>query len=127
MVIFAEALVGFFVRKGDEAVITHGAYFVRVITPFYFTICFNQIYAGALRGIGKSVAPTVIMLSSFVAFRQLYLYIFGKLLFPESELVIALAYPLGWTVCSILLIAFFIRSELNRLKGVELGANDQLS
>ncbi|MBQ3669112.1 MAG: MATE family efflux transporter [Clostridia bacterium] len=115
MVLLAEPLVGIFAKKSDEGyveVIRHGAYFVRVITPFYFTICFNQIYAGALRGIGKSVAPTVIMLSSFVVFRQIYLFIFGRLLYKGSELVIALAYPLGWTVCSILLIIFYLSSEL---------------
>ena len=77
-----------------------------MISPFYVTICFNQIYAGALRGIGRATAPTVIMLMGFVVFRQIYLFTFTRL-FPTSRLVIALAYPLGWVVCSTVLSIYY--------------------
>ena len=118
---FSGQLVGLFVKKGEKDVIEFGSYFIRVITPFYLLICFNQIYSGALRGIGKAVAPTVIMLMSFVAFRQIYLFVFGKLLFPSNRLVIALAYPVGWTMCSTLLIIYYLNSELFRARNYEDG------
>ena len=42
----------------------------------------------------------------------------GTRLFPLSRLVIALAYPLGWVVCSSILFIYYYHSELGpkRLK-----------
>ena len=110
-------LLSIFIQKKDTGVMDFGRFFVLVISPFYVTICFNQIYAGALRGIGRATAPTIIMLSGFVVFRQIYLFTFTRL-FPLSRLVIALAYPLGWVVCSSILFIYYYHSELGpkRLK-----------
>ena len=124
LILLAEPLVKQFVQPEEsEAInaeaIEFGVYFIRIITPFYVLICFNQIYSGALRGIGISVSPTVVMLSSFVAFRQLYLYVFSKRLFPSNRLVIALAFPMGWVMCSALLILLFFLSPLGRARSDE--------
>lgn len=98
----------------DAEIIDYGARFITIIAPFYVTVCFNQIYAGALRGIGRATAPMICMLASFVVFRQIYLYV-GKLL-GGGFLLVALAYPLGWVVCSILMIVVYRRSALCRRK-----------
>ena len=113
VMIFSRPLLGLFVKAEDAEVLEYGRFFVLVISPFYFTICFNQIYAGALRGIGNTAAPTAIMLSSFVVFRQIFLFVFTRL-FPENRLVIALAYPMGWVLCSTLLVIFYRKSKLFR-------------
>ena len=111
IVIFAKQMLMIFTNKEDEKVIEYGTYFIRWITPFYCCICFNQIYSGTLRGIGNAIMPTVIMLSSFVVFRQIYLYVFVKVL-SCGQLVITLAYPIGWILCSTLLTICYRRSEL---------------
>ena len=113
VVVLAGPLMGLFTN--DDRVLEYGKFFVMVISPFYVMICFNQIYAGVLRGIGIATAPTVVMLGSFVVFRQIYLYIFSQLL-HGGRLIIALAYPLGWVVCSSLLIVLYLRSPLVRQK-----------
>ena len=69
----AKDLIGLF--SPDPEVVSYGVRFIQIVTPFYLTISFNQIYSGALRGIGDATAPTVIMLCSFVVFRQIYLFI----------------------------------------------------
>ena len=97
----------------DPEVIRYGALFISYIGPFYVTICFNQIYAGALRGVGKSVTPTIIMLCSFVVFRQIYLYVFRHL--GMGFVPVALAYPVGWVLCSLLMTVSYRRSVLCRL------------
>lgn len=89
----------------DQEVIEYGTIFLRIFSPFYFTICFNQIYAGALRGAGDSNAPMVIMLFSFVVFRQISLFI-GTKIFTSIHFV-AFSYPMGWMVCSILLAIYY--------------------
>ena len=106
----ARPLMGFF--SPEEEVIEYGIRFIRIVTPFYIAICFNQIYAGALRGIGDATMPTVIMLASFVAFRQIYLAVTRAL--GAGFLAVALAYPVGWILCSTLLLIRYFRSELVR-------------
>ena len=49
MLIFTEPLLRIVTKNPGE--ISYGVRFIRIITPFYVTICFNQLYAGALRGI----------------------------------------------------------------------------
>ena len=95
----------------EEQVLYYGTYFIRIITPFYLLICFNQLFGGALRGIGCATTPTVIMLGSFVAFRQIYLFV-TKLLFGQNLLAVSLAFPAGWLMCSLLLTIFYRRSRL---------------
>ena len=95
-------------------VIEYGIRFIRIVTPFYIAICFNQIYAGALRGVGDATMPTVIMLASFVVFRQIYLAVTKAL--GAGFIAVALAYPVGWILCSTLLIIRYSRSVLARQK-----------
>ncbi len=111
VLLFSRGLMGWFIKAEDVDAMDYGLYFVRIITPFYLCIIFNQIYAGALRGIGIANAPTIIMLASFVAFRQVYLF-FCTRFFPAKRLVIALAYPVGWVMCSSLLAVLYFRSAL---------------
>ena len=112
--VLARPLLGFF--SPEEAVVEYGERFIRIVTPFYVTICFNQIYAGALRGVGDATVPTVIMLASFVAFRQIYLAVTKAL--GAGFVAVALAYPVGWIMCSTLLLIRYHRSVL--VKGISV-------
>lgn len=103
-------LLGVFSHEAD--VIAAGKIFLRIFSPFYFVICFNQIYAGAMRGAGDSNAPMVIMLFSFVVFRQISLYI-GTKFFPSVHFV-AFSYPMGWMLCSILLTIYYYSNRWMR-------------
>lgn len=104
----ARPLMQFF--SPEPAVVDYGVRFLRIVTPFYITMCFNQIYAGALRGIGDATMPTVIMVASFVVFRQIYLAVTKAL--GLGFLAVALAYPVGWILCSTLLVLRYLRSPL---------------
>ncbi|MDD3335363.1 MAG: MATE family efflux transporter [Eubacteriales bacterium] len=97
----------------DEEVLRYGVYFITMISPFYFTMCFNQVFGGALRGVGQANKPMLIMLFSFVVLRQLYLYA-NRVLFNNSFTVLTFAYPVGWIACSILLSIYYKKSVLCR-------------
>ena len=99
-----------FIFSPEEEVVAYGERFIRIVTPFYLMICFNQIYAGALRGVGDATMPTVIMLGSFVVFRQIYLAVTKAL--GAGFLSVALAYPMGWVMCSALLFIRYRGSAL---------------
>ena len=93
-----------------EEVIAYGVRFIRLVTPFYIAICFIQIYAGAMRGINDATMPTVFMLFSYVAFRQIYLAVTKAL--GAGFVAVALAYPVGWMLCSCLLTIRYMKSAL---------------
>lgn len=114
--VLARPLMGFF--SPEPEVIEYGIRFIHIVTPFYIAICFNQIYAGALRGIGDATTPTVIMLASFVVFRQIYLAVTKAL--GAGFIAVALAYPVGWILCSTLLLIRYSRSALVRKHGTEI-------
>ena len=111
VILGAEPLVRFFNDK--DAVVSYGALFIRWLTPFYVFCCVNQIYTGALRGSGDSRAPMIIMLASFVVFRQIYLFVMAK--FIANEVIpIGMGYPAGWLVCSVLTFVYYKRANLSR-------------
>ena len=83
---------------------------------FYIAICFNQIYANALRGAGNSTAPMVIMMGSFIVFRQIYLFIISKCFNTITS--VALGYPLGWILCSVLLFIYYHKVGLHSKKKI---------
>lgn len=107
LMIWAGPLCALFGR--DAEMLRYGVWFVRVISPFYVLGTYNQVCAGALRGAGDGRGPMLVMLFSFVAFRQVYLYVtwqcFGTLL------PVTLGYPVGWLVCTVLLTVYYHRGH----------------
>ena len=116
VLLFAPDLTAFFNSKAE--VVSYGALLLRLLSPFYFFFCINQIYAGALRGAGNSQMPMWIMLGSFVVFRQIYLYIMSN--YISNEIIpIALSYPAGWFVCSVATLLYYhhCKFDSHRLGG----------
>ena len=102
--IFCKPLVALF--NAEEGVVYYGTYFLKIAVLFYVIRCLNQIFAGALRGFGNATLPMGVLLGSFVAFRQAYLAVTTRL--TESFFPVALAYPVGWAVCSTAMVAAYI-------------------
>jgi len=94
----------------DAEVMAYGVRFIHITSPFFIFTTFNQIYAGALRGIGNAKIPMVVMLVSFVVFRQAYLFMVKML--GNSLTWISMGYPMGWMLCALLLGIFYHRSKL---------------
>ena len=114
VLLFAPTLTSLFTQ--DEEVLAFGVRFIRLMMPFYIAICFNQIYANALRGAGNSTAPMVIMMGSFIVFRQIYLFIISKCF--NNITSVALGYPLGWILCSVLLFIYYHKVGLHSKKQI---------
>ena len=115
MLLFAESIVSFFNSKPE--VIAYGAMLLKYMTPFYVLCCFNQIFSGALRGAGNAKAPMLIMLGSFVAFRQIYLFVVSQIC---NEIIpIAMSYPAGWLLCSTITAIYFHKVKLGKTRIVE--------
>ena len=115
VMIFAPQIVAFFNNKPE--VIEYGTLLLRWISPFYILCSFNQIYSGALRGAGNTKAPMIIMLVSFVAFRQVYLFTISQ--FWNEILPIAMGYPAGCLLCSSLSALYYHKTRLDKTRLVD--------
>lgn len=109
VILAAPHLVVIFNDKPE--VVDYGVLFLRRMTPFYVLCCVNQIYSGALRGAGNSRVPMIIMLSSFVVFRQCYLYVVSNFI-SNTILPLAMGYPAGWLVCSTMTLIYYHKVHL---------------
>lgn len=110
VLIFSGDVVRFFIS--DPNSIHYGTMFLQYITPFYLLTCFTQVYASALRGAGNTRAPMIIMLSSYVLFRQIYLAIMASI---HNEVIpIAMSYPYGWILCCVLSMVYYYKTPLDR-------------
>ncbi|MBE6934038.1 MAG: MATE family efflux transporter [Ruminococcaceae bacterium] len=115
VIAFAPSLAGVF--NPDADVVGYASLFLRCLTPFYVLCCINQVYAGALRGAGNAKACMIIMLVSFVAFRQVYLFAMSNIW--NDVLPIAMGYPAGWLLCSAITAIYYHKVRLGKTRLVE--------
>ena len=104
LVIFAEPAVRLFSQ--DPSVIQYGVLFMRMNTFFLLFNCVNHTLAGALRGRGDSQGPMYIMLLSFVAIRQVYLFVVTRFVANTPRLV-GFGYPVGWMCCCAIEVTYY--------------------
>ncbi len=102
--VFAEPATGLFTK--DTAVIEFSVLFLRTNVIFLLANCVNHTMAGALRGMGDSRGPMVIMLLCFVAVRQAYLFIITRFLFNTPRAV-GFGYPVGWVSCCVIELLYY--------------------
>lgn len=114
---FAPYLVSFFNSK--DAVVEYGKLFLYWISPFYLLSCISQVYACGLRGAGNTKASMVIMLCSFVGFRQLYLFIMANFI-SNTVLPIAMAYPAGWFVAAMSTLIYYRFTDFEKYNIVKV-------
>ena len=116
IITFAPAVVTFFNRTPQ--VVEIGSMMLRYVMPFQLFGCLTQIYSGALRGSGNSRAPMVIMLCTYVAFRQVYMYVMANFICNEV-MPIFMGYPAGWVLCGVLTFIYYKRTSLTKTRLLE--------
>ncbi|MDY4755379.1 MAG: MATE family efflux transporter [Candidatus Faecousia sp.] len=102
--IFAAPAISLFTP--DEAVIEFGVLFVRANFVFLLFNCVNHVLAGALRGRGDSTAPMAIMLLTFVALRQIYLFVVTHYV-ANTPWLVGFGYPVGWRACCVIEVSYY--------------------
>ena len=89
--------------------VRYGTMFLRMNVFMLAFCCPNQVVAGAMRGAGDSRTPMLIMLFSFVLFRQIYLYIATSIC--NTAAVVGFGYPVGWIVASVLVELYYMSGK----------------
>ena len=103
--LFAPVLLRMFSQ--DPEVIAIGSMQSRTESLFFFVLATSHALASIFRGAGKTTVPMVVMLSSWCLLRITYITITVRLI-PVIN-VIFWAYPLTWTVSTIIFIIYFYR------------------
>ena len=99
-----------YIFNQDEEVIHYGTIFLRTMSPFFLCVAYNQIHNGALKGAGNTKIPMIIMMSCFIVFRQIYLFVISRVI--NTPIAIALGYPLGWLLCTIILSIYYKKVDI---------------
>lgn len=105
--VFAPQLLYFFVKS--ETAIAIGVRHARIICLFFFLLAFSHCAAGVLRGCGKTMVPMVTMLAFWCGIR--ITYVTATLHFIPDFSVISWAYPLTWSLSSIVFLLFLLKSD----------------
>ena len=104
------ALMGFFLDNPTELAMDTGVVFLKILSPFYFVVSAKLVADGILRGTG--------MMKQFMTatFTDLILRVILAFVLSGTELGatgIWCAWPIGWTVATVLSIRFYRRGQWN--------------
>ena len=102
--VFAAQLQGLFCT--DPKVVRIGARMMRFLIPFYFLYIPIEVMYGALRGMGDSLAPTLLTFFGICVLRSAW----GILIVPLHHTVnmVLLGFPVTWVVTTIMFAVYFV-------------------
>lgn len=95
--------------NNDPQVIAFGTRQAHTVTLFYFLLAFSHCIAGILRGAGKSTVPMFVMMICWCIIRVTYITLMVHFI-PDIS-VIFWAYPLTWTLSSIVFLVYFLKGN----------------
>lgn len=82
-----------------------GCRMLLVISPFYILNIYIENYAGALRGMGDTLAPMLFSVFGICVFRLIYLWVVFPL-YPTLEVLCAM-YPITWLLTNTLYMFYY--------------------
>lgn len=90
-------------------VIAYGTTQAHTIALFYCLLAFSHCVAGIMRGAGRATVPMFVMMCCWCIIRVIYITVTVHFI-PEIQ-VVFWAYPLTWTLSSIVFVIFLIKSD----------------
>ena len=105
--LFAPTLISAF--DSTPAVVAFGTQQARIEALFYCLLALSHTVASVCRGAGKAFVPMTVMLSVWCVFRVIYIY-FVMHFFGTINLIYW-AYPITWSVSSVIYIIYYLKSD----------------
>ena len=105
--LLAPQLISIF--NSDPAIVEYGVIQARTVTLFYCLLAYSHCLASIFRGAGKSTVPMLVMLVSWCIIRVTYITIIVKFI-PVIN-VIFWAYPLTWSISTVVFTIFYFKSD----------------
>ena len=107
MYVFAPQLISIFTPTPE--VIALGTQQARTIALFYCLLAYSHAVASVCRGAGKAFVPMTIMLATWCALRIVYITTVMHIVHEIQY--IYWAYPLTWSVSSVIYFIYYHRSD----------------
>ena len=95
--------------NADPEVVAYGVRQARVVALFYPMLTLSHCMAGVFRGAGKSTVPMLVMMGVWCVFRVLYITVMVALFHDIT--VVFTAYPVTWTISSILFVIYYFKAD----------------
>ena len=105
--LFAPQLIGIFSESAEA--ISLGAQHMRTICLFNFMLAFSHCMAAVMRGAGKATVPMFTMLACWCVIRVSYITVAVKLV--NRLTTVSMAYPITWTLSSIVFLIYFLKAD----------------
>ena len=105
--LFAPQMIGLF--NNSREVIDYGVQHMRAICLFYCLLAFSHCMAAVMRGAGKATVPMFTMLVCWCVIRVSYITVAMK--FVNALTTVSRAYPITWTLSSIVLFIYFLKAD----------------
>ncbi len=113
VILFLSAPVLVAVFNKDPEVVSYGVLCGRIHALFYCFLGFSHVSSAVLRGLGKPVAPMVVMLVCWCAIRVLVLSTLGRMY--HNILLACWIYPVTWCLSTIVNLLYLHRLQKNGL------------
>lgn len=91
----------------DEAVVAQGLKILHLLVPTYITYLGIEIFAGAVRGAGDSLIPTLMTLAGVCVLRLIW--VLGIAPSHHDVTFMLLCYPITWSVTSLMFIVYYFK------------------
>jgi putative MATE family efflux protein len=107
--LFRYQIAGMF--TDEKVVIEIACMYIFMLATVHIVNAITQAIAGALRGLGDSITPTIALIGCYVVIRQIYLHLRWPS-FHQPTIVVA-AYHFTWVIAAVTMTALYIVS-INR-------------
>ena len=107
LILFKESLMRFF--TDNEAAIEVGMRQANVESLFFCVLALSHCIAAVMRGAGRPMVPMFVMLGAWCVLRVAYISILVPIV--QQDWIIFSAYPVTWTVSSIIFLIFYFKSD----------------
>lgn len=107
MLLLSRLLLAAFITEQD--VLAIGLDIMWLLVPCYIVYVPVEILAGAVRGAGKSLIPTLITVFGVCVLRLLWVFVAVPL--HCTMLTVVLSYPITWAVTSLALAVYYLRGR----------------
>lgn len=104
---FAPQLIAIF--NDSPQVVDFGSRHMRMICLFYCLLAFSHCIAGIMRGAGRASVPMYTMLCCWCVIRVSYITLALNVI--NRLEIVSFAYPLTWTLSSIVFLIYFLKAD----------------
>ena len=94
----------------DSAVLSIGSEILRYIVPWYISYIAIELLSGAIRGVGKSLVPTLISVFGICVLSIIWIYAVPS--FDQTIFGVLASYPFSWVVTSALFIIYYFKGHI---------------